>query len=146
LGETEVALRQKSVTSGGGKGGRSVSRSEQRQKRPLLSANEFLQLDKGHCVFINPGHRSGRGTKASAYVPLHKRVKIPAQEVKAVERSEKLWPKIKEKRARQSPQREVTARDQALRRRSVERALPTRDEMQPQQEEDSQQEPQQAAF
>lgn len=116
LGETEVALRQKSVTSGGGKGGRSVSRSEQRQKRPLLSANEFLQLDKGQCVFINPGHRSGRGTKASAYVPLHKRVKIPNQEVKAVERSEKLWPKIKEKRTRHSPQRKVTALDQALRR------------------------------
>ncbi|MEM9088685.1 MAG: TraM recognition domain-containing protein [Cyanobacteria bacterium P01_F01_bin.53] len=84
LGEKEVRYHTRSRTHG--RHG-SSSRSEHYQKVPLLTPDQFLKLDQGECVFINPAYRGGR----EASVPLRLKVKISKREDNTQTRSEALW-------------------------------------------------------
>ena len=53
---------------------------------PLRAIDEVLKLEQGECVFINLAYRG----KGEASVPLHLKLKVPANEMAIQTESEKL--------------------------------------------------------
>jgi len=88
LGEYEVTIEQKSTSrTRGDDRGKTVSKSEQTRTRSLMTADEFLRMDVGECVLLNPGYKD----ENAANLPQHLRVKIPNEFVALVSECEELW-------------------------------------------------------
>ena len=92
LGQKEVSHYTKSRSSG-----KSSSRSsnQQVQQVALVTPDSFLKFGKGECVYVNPGHRSERGTSS---VPVRCRVKISKEEIEIHQKSTAAWGKTVRKR------------------------------------------------
>lgn len=101
LGEEQLYFKQKS--RGYNDGRLSSNLQDQEKTRKLFEPSRFLKLPTGHCVLLNPGYCNEK----EAGVPLHKNVKLPRAEMKAVKRSESSWEQvvegIKEERGKQLP-------------------------------------------
>ena len=119
LGEQEVVVKQHS-RSYSRKGGTSRSVSEQRQKKPLVSASELLKLKTGECIIVSPGLANAK----EAYVPLKTRINIPKRDRSQVAHSQTLWPKLQEQFRIRSPQRSLTEADILARIKAAEDLLP----------------------
>jgi type IV secretory pathway TraG/TraD family ATPase VirD4 len=85
LGEEEIATKQRSRSTG--KGGSSVSISEQEKGRKLFEPAQFLKLPQGKCVFISPGY----GNKTEKSIPFVKEIYVPPLEIELMERLKPLW-------------------------------------------------------
>lgn len=84
LGDQEVRFYSQSQSYG--RNG-SRSRSEQYQRCPLVSAEDFVKFGQGECIVINPAYR-GHG---EASVPLRLKVRLPEKDRATQRRSEELW-------------------------------------------------------
>jgi type IV secretory pathway TraG/TraD family ATPase VirD4 len=92
LGEEEVLFSSKSKSTGS-QGGTSKSTNEQRQKRHLLEASQFLKLATGRAVVISPAYVKNK----EAYVPLLAPIKVPKADIDEQNWAEKKWDTIREK-------------------------------------------------
>jgi type IV secretion system protein VirD4 len=86
LGESEVKLQTKSRSHGKQ---RSTSYSEQYQKRPLMTADQFLKLGQGECIVINPAYKS----RGESSIPVRVKIKIPRKDEQIQKRSRAVWKK-----------------------------------------------------
>ena len=77
LGDEEIRYKSKSRNTGGGKS--SLTRSDQERTRRLFAPEQFNRLQKGHCIYINPGF----GTKKEGSIPQQLKVKIAPKEIQA---------------------------------------------------------------
>jgi len=85
LGEEEIETKQRSRSTG--KGGSSVSISEQEKGRKLFEPAQFLKLPQGKCVFLSPGY----GNKTEKGIPFVKEIYVPPLEIELMERLKPLW-------------------------------------------------------
>jgi type IV secretory pathway TraG/TraD family ATPase VirD4 len=90
LGEKDVKYWTRSISSSGGQGGRSVSKSEQISKVPLMEPAEFNKLPQGRAVTISPGYKN----RKEAYVPVLRNIKIQAADLDSSKRSIQVWNKM----------------------------------------------------
>ncbi|QLE52663.1 type IV secretory system conjugative DNA transfer family protein (plasmid) [Nostoc sp. C057] len=86
LGEEEIKYKQRSRSSGG-KGGASISNSDQNSTRKLFDVNQFNTLPSGKAVIISPGFRS----RGQISLPILQSIKIPQHEIKSEADSVKAW-------------------------------------------------------
>ena len=84
-GEKEVKVKQKSRSSG--KQGNSNSTSEQLQKVPLMTHDEFLQMEESEFVMFNTGH----GARGKTSVPIRMKYRIPQEELDRDKQMETAW-------------------------------------------------------
>ncbi len=84
LGDTEIKLKTKSRTYGKVK---SRTINENFQTRRLLEPAQILKMGTGKAIVINPNYRSG----SDSYVPLIEQIKIPANDIAAMNWSENKW-------------------------------------------------------
>ncbi|AOW98868.1 transfer complex protein TrsK [Moorena producens PAL-8-15-08-1] len=90
LGEFQIHFKSKSKSSG--TGGSSHSKSDQKNKRPLLEPAQFIKLPTGKAVIINPAYQRAK----ESYVPLLEQIQIPESDLKEQEWSENLWESIRD--------------------------------------------------
>lgn len=90
LGEEEVIIKQKSRSRG--KGGWSLSISEQDRTRKLFEPAQFLKLPTGSCVIISPGYSN----KKEANIPVLRQMKLHNLEIELFDEVAKLWPYCRE--------------------------------------------------
>lgn len=86
LGDEEIKYKQRSRSSGG-KGGASISNSDQNSTRKLFDVNQFNTLPEGKAVIISPGFRS----RGQISLPILKKIKIPQHEIQSEADSVKAW-------------------------------------------------------
>lgn len=86
LGEEEIKYKQRSRSSGG-KGGASISNSDQNSTRKLFDINQFNTLPSGKAVIISPGFRS----RGQISLPILQSIKIPQHEIQSEADSVKAW-------------------------------------------------------
>ncbi|MBC6431883.1 type IV secretory system conjugative DNA transfer family protein [Nostoc sp. HG1] len=86
LGEEEIKYKQRSRSSGG-KGGASISNSDQNSTRKLFDVNQFNTLPEGQAVIISPGFRS----RGQISLPILQSIKIPQHEIQSEASSVKAW-------------------------------------------------------
>jgi type IV secretory pathway TraG/TraD family ATPase VirD4 len=86
LGEEEIKYKQRSRSSGG-KGGASISNSDQNSTRKLFDVNQFNTLPSGKAVIISPGFRS----RGQISLPILQSIKIPQHEIQSEVDSVKAW-------------------------------------------------------
>ncbi|MDZ8035153.1 type IV secretory system conjugative DNA transfer family protein [Nostoc sp. DedSLP04] len=86
LGEEEIKYKQRSRSSGG-KGGASISNSDQNSTRKLFDVNQFNTLPSGKAVIISPGFRS----RGQISLPILQSIKIPQHEIQSEADSVKAW-------------------------------------------------------
>ena len=92
FGERDKVLRTRNYSSGRSP---SSTSNEQVHKIPLISPDRLLTLKTGHCAFTNPGYGSGETTGHAMLGPLV----IPRKDCKQASRSERLWPKVRQRMA-----------------------------------------------
>jgi type IV secretory pathway TraG/TraD family ATPase VirD4 len=85
LGQVEVNIKSKSVSTG--KGGRSTSTSNQLQTKALLAPEELLKFDRGKAVVISSGYRS----KKEAFIPQQIEFKISQDDLDEVNYLSSKW-------------------------------------------------------
>ncbi len=90
LGERDLKYWTKSTSNSGGQNGRSVSKSEQIAKVPLMEAAAFLKLPQGKAVCISPGYNN----KSEAYVPVLRSIKVQQEDLDSGKRSVETWKKM----------------------------------------------------
>ena len=90
LGERDIKYWTKSTSNSGGQNGRSVSKSEQITKVPLMEAAAFLKLPQGKAVCISPGYNN----KSEAYVPVLRSIKVQQEDLDSGKRSVETWKKM----------------------------------------------------
>ncbi len=118
LGQEEIQNQRRSRSRG--KGGTSVSTSEDRQTRPLLESSQFLKLKTGQCVLINPNFSN----RQEAYLPLRQHLHIPKTDLHKAERSQSLWEKVQSRLAARSPKEPPSVADLEQRTEVAEALLP----------------------
>lgn len=92
LGEFEVQFKSKSKSTSP-KSGSSQSTSDHHQKRHLLEPAQFLKLNVGRAVIINPAYERAK----EAYVPLLQDIKVPKSDIDEMNWSESKWDTIYKK-------------------------------------------------
>jgi type IV secretory pathway TraG/TraD family ATPase VirD4 len=125
LGETEAIYWTKSYNGASGVGSKgSVTRSQQIQKVPLMSPEQFLKLPQGRAVTISPGYSNNR--RKEAYIPVLHDISIAPADIADSERSagqwQKMLPKLQSQRPRMSD--DEISKIMAERREIVERLFP----------------------
>ncbi len=91
LGEFDVIYGSKSRSHNSGKSsGSSRSHSDNRQKRYLFEPAQFMKLGKGRAIMINPGYERGE----EQYVPIKQKFKVPRDDLREMQWSQKQWPKL----------------------------------------------------
>lgn len=120
LGEQDIKYWTKSTSNSGGQNGRSVSKSEQIAKVPLMEAAAFLKLPQGKAVCISPGYNN----KSEAYVPVLRSIKVQQADLDSGKRSIETWKKMLDKTATQ-PMTDLEVSAMLEERRAIaERLLP----------------------
>ena len=89
LGEESYDTKQRSRSSG--KGGGSVSVSDQEKGRKLFEPAQFLRLPQGSCIFLSPGYSN----KKEANIPMFRVVDVPRSECELVEALLPLWERFR---------------------------------------------------
>ncbi|MEM1759888.1 MAG: type IV secretion system DNA-binding domain-containing protein [Thermofilaceae archaeon] len=89
LGEEELLYKSKSRSTG--KGGGSVSLSDQERTRKLFDPAEFLKMPSGTCVLISPGFSAKRQGKEESNVPILRRIRIHKREIELVKKMSESW-------------------------------------------------------
>ncbi len=88
LGEEEIIIENKSKTHQRGEGRGSISKSQQTQTKPLITAYEINQFKVGECIYLNPGFSDGDRES----IPQHlKRIEIPEEDISLHKECEKMW-------------------------------------------------------
>lgn len=85
LGDEEIRYKSKSRNTGGGKS--SLTRSDQERTRRLFAPEQFNRLQKGQCIYINPGY----GTKKEGSIPQRLKITIAPKESQAQNLAVKHW-------------------------------------------------------
>jgi len=93
FGDEEIARRNKSRSTSGGKGGNSFSHSVEVGTRKLIAPEEFLMLQPGEAIFTNPQYES----KDGAYFPRRQKFNLPPWEIKLAGQIESNWHKTHER-------------------------------------------------
>jgi type IV secretory pathway TraG/TraD family ATPase VirD4 len=125
LGEKEVVYWTKSINGASGAGSKaSVSRSEQRQKVPLMTPEEFLKLPQGRAVTISPGYTNK--TRKEGYIPILHDIVVAPADIKDSNRSSEHWEKMvaQMRSSRTVLSDEEASRIMEERRQIVERLFP----------------------
>jgi len=89
LGEEEVYYKSKSRSTG--KGGGSVSTSDQDKTRKLFEPSQFLKMPAGTCILISPGFSKKSKGKEESNIPIWQSIKIETSEIEFVKYSESQW-------------------------------------------------------
>jgi type IV secretory pathway TraG/TraD family ATPase VirD4 len=93
LGEQEIVYWTKSINGASGAGSKaSISRSEQRQKVPLMTPEEFLKLPQGRAVTISPGYTNKQ--RQEGYIPIRHDISVATADIDDSKRSVAQWDKI----------------------------------------------------
>lgn len=120
LGEKDIKYWTKSISTGGGKNGRSVSRSEHIAKVPLMEAAEFNKLPQGKAVTISPGYSNNQ----EAYVPVLRNIEIQSADIASSKRSIEIWEQMVPKMSVEPASDEEISQWLEERRAIAERLLP----------------------
>jgi type IV secretory pathway TraG/TraD family ATPase VirD4 len=119
LGNQEIKYKQRSRSSGG-KGGASISTSDQNGTRALLEINEFNTLSVGKAVIINPGFSS----RGQISLPILEQIKVDDRDIKAQEESTAIWYEYQQELLRNSKLKVPGDEEMRIRRQEAERLLP----------------------
>lgn len=119
LGEEEIKYKQRSRSSGG-KGGASVSNSDQNSTRKLFEVNQFNTLPEGKAVIISPGFRS----RGQISLPLLQKIHIPQHEIDSEALSVKAWYKFQKALADKSTLEIPADEEMRIRRQEALKLLP----------------------
>ncbi|MCG6133990.1 MAG: type IV secretion system DNA-binding domain-containing protein [Nostoc sp. LLA-1] len=119
LGEEEIKYKQRSRSSGG-KGGASISNSDQNSTRKLFDINQFNTLPEGKAVIINPGFRA----RGQISIPVLQQIRIPKHEIKSEGFSVKAWYEFQKDLASKSSLHIPASEEMNLRRMEAEKLLP----------------------
>jgi type IV secretory pathway TraG/TraD family ATPase VirD4 len=120
LGEETLDIRQSSRSRGKQS---STTYSRQLNKRTLVEVASLLKYPIGKAIFINPGYYS----KQEAYVPIIGKIKIPAAEAAISDKSEELWPKVRERLIEREAERSVDPSVVIERREALEKLFSLED-------------------
>ncbi len=118
LGEHEIHYKQKSRGRSGGKASTNVSEQERTVK--LFEPSQFLKLPTGKCILISPGFQS----KGESSIPIEQKIKLPAAEMTAVEKSKNVWEFIRSKLIKRTSQQVITKDNLQVRYEAVELMFP----------------------
>lgn len=119
LGKEDIFYQQKSQSSG--KGGRSTSRSDHQQTRPLIEIQELMQLLQGEVIVLNPGYKN----KKTARIPYRTRINIPKRDIQSVKDAGKIWAGIKQEKIKNNCSVPPSDAELAARERLAEKMLPS---------------------
>ncbi|TVP62425.1 MAG: type IV secretory system conjugative DNA transfer family protein [Nodularia sp. (in: Bacteria)] len=119
LGDEEIKYKQRSRSSGG-KGGASISNSDQNSTRNLFEVNQFNSLPEGKAVIISPGFRS----RGNIGVPLLQQVRIPKHDILADNLSVKTWFETQQALIKNSTMQQPADEEMVQRTLEAERLLP----------------------
>ncbi|OYD90436.1 hypothetical protein CDG77_17325 [Nostoc sp. 'Peltigera membranacea cyanobiont' 213] len=119
LGEEEIKYKQRSRSSGG-KGGASISNSDQNSTRKLFDINQFNTLPSGKAVIISPGFRS----RGQISLPILQSIKIPQYEIQSEADSVKAWYEFQKSLAMKSILKPPADEEMRIRRASAIKLLP----------------------
>ncbi|MBX9256227.1 type IV secretory system conjugative DNA transfer family protein [Desmonostoc muscorum CCALA 125] len=122
LGSEEINYKQKSRSSGG-KGGASISNSDQNSTRKLFDVNQFNTLPEGKAVIISPGFRS----RGQISLPILEKINIPKHDIKSEGMSIKTWYEYHLKLAEKSTLEIPAEQEMEKRRTEALRLLPLKD-------------------
>lgn len=122
LDKEEIRYKQRSRTNGG-KGGGSISQSDQNNTRPLFEISQFNTLPEGKAVIISPGFRS----RGQIGLPILQKINIPKHDEKAENNSVKYWYEMQAMLKKSSSILELTEKEMELRTLEAERLLPLAD-------------------
>ncbi|MCC5603936.1 type IV secretory system conjugative DNA transfer family protein [Nostoc favosum] len=119
LGEEEIKYKQRSRSSGG-KGGASISNSDQNSTRKLFDVNQFNTLPEGKAVIISPGFRS----RGQISLPILQSIKIPQHEIQSEADSVKAWYEFQKFLSKKSTLLTPADEEMKIRRASAIKLLP----------------------
>jgi len=119
LGEEEIKYKQRSRSSGG-KGGASISNSDQNSTRKLFEVNQFNTLPEGQAVIISPGFRS----RGQISLPILEKIKIRKRDIKSESESIKIWYEFQNELASKSTLQTPADEEMRVRRESAVKLLP----------------------
>ncbi|MHC0068356.1 type IV secretory system conjugative DNA transfer family protein [Nostoc sp. UIC 10890] len=119
LGDEEIKYKQRSRSSGG-KGGASISNSDQNSTRKLFDVNQFNTLPEGKAVIISPGFRS----RGQISIPILQNIHIPQHEINSEAVSVKAWYKFQKSLARKSILKPPADEEMRIRRAEALKLLP----------------------
>jgi type IV secretory pathway TraG/TraD family ATPase VirD4 len=122
LGDEEIKYNQRSRSSGG-KGGASVSNSDQNNTRKLFEVNQFNTLPEGKAVIISPGFRSRR----QIGLPLLQKIQIPQHDIQSEGKSIKAWYEFQNQLTLKSNLKNITGQDMEKRQAEALKLLPLAD-------------------
>lgn len=119
LGDEEIKYKQRSRSSGG-KGGASISNSDQNSTRKLFDINQFNTLPEGKAVIISPGFRS----RGQISIPILQNIHIPQHEINSEAASVKAWYKFQNSLAMKSILKPPADEEMRIRRAEALKLLP----------------------
>ncbi|MBG1269772.1 type IV secretory system conjugative DNA transfer family protein [Nostoc sp. WHI] len=119
LGEEEIKYKQRSRSSGG-KGGASISNSDQNSTRKLFDVNQFNTLPSGKAVIISPGF----GSRGQISLPILESIKIPQHEIQSEADSVKAWYEFQKFLSKKSTLLTPADEEMKIRRASAIKLLP----------------------
>ena len=119
LGDEEIFYKQRSRSSGG-KGGASISNSDQNSTRKLFDINQFNTLPEGKAVIISPGFRS----RGQISIPILQNIHIPQHESDSEAASVKAWYKFQKSLAMKSILKPPADEEMRIRRAEALKLLP----------------------
>ncbi|PSB02760.1 type IV secretory system conjugative DNA transfer family protein, partial [Merismopedia glauca] len=90
-GQTEINLKNKSVSHS--KEGKSTSKGEQLQQKPLISVDDILGFMEGHCVITSSAYNDGK----RANYPYQTKIHIPSEQIARFKKAEGLWQSVKQR-------------------------------------------------
>jgi type IV secretory pathway TraG/TraD family ATPase VirD4 len=124
FGQEEIARKNISRSSGGGKGSRSTSQSVEVGTRSLIAPEEFVSLPPGTCYFTNPAYSNDE----MAYLPRRLKINLPPQEIKLAAEIEAQWEPLRrqliQRIEKDNLQRIPTEADVLLRMREFDEKFP----------------------
>jgi len=122
FGDEEIARKNKSRSTGSGKGGSSYSHSVEVSTRKLVSPEEFTGLPPGSCYMTNPAYSNEK----MAYLPRRIAVKLPPWELELAGQIEAGWSKLRPRLIARAAafQRVPTQEDVLLRNDEFDQAYP----------------------
>ncbi|WP_341531989.1 TraM recognition domain-containing protein (plasmid) [Nostoc sp. UHCC 0302] len=119
LGDEEIKYKQRSRSSGG-KGGASISNSDQNSTRKLFDINQFNTLPEGQAVIISPGFRS----RGQISIPILQKIHIPQHEIDSEITSVRAWYKFQKSLASKSTLKPPADEEMKIRRAAALKLLP----------------------
>ena len=118
FGREEVFYQQRSRSSG--RGGSSTSHADHQQTRPLVETQELMQMLQGEAILLNSGFKNNKNTR----IPYRTRIKIPKQDLQALNSSKKAWAILKQEKIRNNAAVPPTEDELEEREKLAEQMLP----------------------